>query len=328
MPGSTGLLARPLILMMALAGALFIAMTWGDKPTFWPGLISAYFIAAAVLVFQARKSEDKKSIAGELFSKNVWLHPSTIQDIAMTFITFVLMTQVLYLIVLDPNFIILGVAKLLSLLPLSHAADAKPSLGIIALYVVLSMMASDFLYYISHWLTHKIPVLWEFHKVHHSGKTLTPLTVYRIHFLDAWWNQCFRNVGTGIVAGIFFYFYPSELSVFVIAGNLTGTYILHFVAANIRHSHIWISFGPVLERIFISPAQHQIHHSDNPKHFDKNYGSFFALWDWIFGSLYIPKERETLSFGLGNNRHNNEIHSSLWKMNIYPLINFAKWLRG
>ena len=53
-----------------------------------------------------------------------------------------------------------------------------------------------------------------------------------------------------------------------------------------------------LGRIFVSPAHHQVHHSGNPKHFNKNFGSCLALWDWMFGTLYVPeKEREPLSFG-------------------------------
>ena len=43
---------------------------------------------------------------------------------------------------------------------------------------------------------------------------------------------------------------------------------------------------------------HQIHHSDNPVHYDKNYGVSLAIWDWIFGTLYIPARDETVQFGL------------------------------
>ncbi|MDC0136437.1 sterol desaturase family protein [Sulfitobacter sp.] len=72
------------------------------------------------------------------------------------------------------------------------------------------------------------------------------------------------------------------------------------LGANFRHSHIWISYGPVLEHILISPAQHQVHHSVATKHHDKNYGSIFAIWDWIFGTLYVPKTVETLTFGVSD----------------------------
>jgi creatinine amidohydrolase/Fe(II)-dependent formamide hydrolase-like protein len=78
----------------------------------------------------------------------------------------------------------------------------------------------------------------------------------------------------------------------------------------------------VLSRIFISPAQHQIHHSDAPQHFDKNMGFTFAIWDGLFGTLYVPKEKETLTFGLGPKE--NEKFSTFWSLYLMPFINLAQ----
>jgi sterol desaturase/sphingolipid hydroxylase (fatty acid hydroxylase superfamily) len=76
-----------------------------------------------------------------------------------------------------------------------------------------------------------------------------------------------------------------------------------FVVANaglsaLHHSHVWLSYGPVVERIIISPAQHQIHHSQDPAHHDRNFGNSLALWDWMFGTLYVIRGPEDLTFGL------------------------------
>jgi sterol desaturase/sphingolipid hydroxylase (fatty acid hydroxylase superfamily) len=69
---------------------------------------------------------------------------------------------------------------------------------------------------------------------------------------------------------------------------------------HLRHSHMWIPFTGVAGRILQSPAHHQIHHSDNPAHWDKNLGFALAVWDWAFGTLYVPGvERETIRFGVG-----------------------------
>ncbi len=55
----------------------------------------------------------------------------------------------------------------------------------------------------------------------------------------------------------------------------------------------------------MSPAHHQIHHSRNPAHFNKNLGSCLAVWDWMFGTLYIPgAEPEVLEFGVEPDREN------------------------
>ncbi len=88
--------------------------------------------------------------------------------------------------------------------------------------------------------------------------------------------------------------------------------VFNITGAALRHSNIWLSYGPILSRIIISPAQHQIHHSTDEKHFNKNYGEMFALWDWMFGTLYVPKEREILHFGYEKNAkpiHNNIVNA-------------------
>ena len=67
----------------------------------------------------------------------------------------------------------------------------------------------------------------------------------------------------------------------------------------LRHSPFWVSFGPAVERLVISPAMHQIRHSDDPAHFDKNMGGSLAVWDRLFGTIHIPNGREVERFGIG-----------------------------
>ena len=53
-------------------------------------------------------------------------------------------------------------------------------------------------------------------------------------------------------------------------------------------------------KLFQSPAHHQVHHSTDPRHFDKNLGFALAVWDWLFGTLHIPaREREVNHYGVG-----------------------------
>ncbi len=83
-------------------------------------------------------------------------------------------------------------------------------------------------------------------------------------------------------------------------GNiLTMMFLLTY--GHLRHSHMWIAFTGIAGRILQSPAHHQLHHSANPAHFDKNLGFALALWDWAFGTLAIPaKTREPIVFGVGD----------------------------
>jgi sterol desaturase/sphingolipid hydroxylase (fatty acid hydroxylase superfamily) len=101
--------------------------------------------------------------------------------------------------------------------------------------------------------------------------------------------------------------------------------IFHLLGANMRHSHIWLSFGPILERIIISPAQHQIHHSKAPRHWDRNYGEVFAIWDWLFGTLYLPgKEREIIEFGAVGD--DTQAHPTLFAAYVQPFRDCARLL--
>ena len=76
-----------------------------------------------------------------------------------------------------------------------------------------------------------------------------------------------------------------------------------YLYVHLQHTELWISFSGWLGRLFMSPAHHQIDHSRNPDHFNKNLGSCLALWDWMFGTLYVPSaEPEKLEFGVEPDR--------------------------
>ena len=66
------------------------------------------------------------------------------------------------------------------------------------------------------------------------------------------------------------------------------------MGSNLRHSHVGIQYWKWVEYIFISPAQHQLHHSIAKEHHDKNFGAALAIWDWLFGSLHHSVDFETL----------------------------------
>jgi sterol desaturase/sphingolipid hydroxylase (fatty acid hydroxylase superfamily) len=83
---------------------------------------------------------------------------------------------------------------------------------------------------------------------------------------------------------------------------------------------MWIAFRGVLGRIFVSHAHHQVHHSANPKHFNKNLGSCLALWDRMFGTLYVSeKTREPLTIGFPGEPDAHTVKGEL----VDPFINAA-----
>ncbi len=160
-------------------------------------------------------------------------------------------------------------------------------------------MASDLTTYFLHRIHHENPTLWPFHKLHHSAETMTPLTFARKHPVYDLLRAASNAFIVGPVQGLIFALFG--ITSFAVIFGVSAFYAIFFWSgANLRHSHIWLSYGPVLSRILISPAQHQIHHSCAVRHHDKNYGEIFALWDWMFGTLYVPKDYEELKYGVAD----------------------------
>lgn len=160
-------------------------------------------------------------------------------------------------------------------------------------------LAYEFGYWLDHYLKHRVPALWELHKVHHSANVLTPLTVFRIHPLDGLIFSNILALSLGVTNGVANYLFGKPIALFSIDDtNLILVLFVH-IYVHLQHTHLWIAFTGLTGRIFLSPAHHQIHHSNNPVHFDKNLGSCLAIFDWLFGTLYVPrKEGEPLTFGV------------------------------
>lgn len=179
-------------------------------------------------------------------------------------------------------------------------------------------------YWFNHWLSHKVPLLWEFHKVHHSATVLTPLTNFRVHPIYTWIFANILAFSAAVANGLGNYMFGETAYQYALSDtNIILVLFIH-TYVHLQHSHLWISFRGVLGRIFVSPAHHQVHHSANPKHFDKNFGSCLALWDWMFGTLYVPqKEREPLTFGFADRPDAHTVKGEL----IDPLINAAGHLK-
>jgi sterol desaturase/sphingolipid hydroxylase (fatty acid hydroxylase superfamily) len=155
----------------------------------------------------------------------------------------------------------------------------------------------------AHYLQHKLPFLWAFHKVHHSAEVLTPVTVYRMHPVDDLLTGTMVGLLTGIVGGVFRFVHVGNVEQIYFFGLNAGLFLFYFVGYNLRHSHVWLPYPRALSHILVSPAQHQIHHSNAARHYDKNLGFIFAIWDWMAGTLYVPKHKEELTFGLADNEH-------------------------
>ncbi|MBI29669.1 MAG: sterol desaturase [Pelagibacteraceae bacterium] len=174
---------------------------------------------------------------------------------------------------------------------------------VILLFTVFQFVLDDFSKFIIHRWMHKWPILWPLHKVHHSASVLTPMTVFRTHPIEGIIFSLRSSFTQAISISSFIFLFGSSVDLYTILGVNIFVFLFNIFGSNLRHSHIGIRYWRWLEHILISPAQHQLHHSIAVKHYDKNFGSTLAIWDWIFGSLHHSVEFETLKLGINNNKY-------------------------
>ncbi|MCB0378605.1 MAG: sterol desaturase family protein [Bdellovibrionales bacterium] len=166
-----------------------------------------------------------------------------------------------------------------------------------SLMTLLVFVWDDFLRFTHHYLMHKVPILWHIHKTHHSASVLTPMTLYRIHPLESLLASLRNGLSLGVSNGVLIFLFSGQVQLLTLLGvNLFG-FLFNSLTGNLRHSHIPISFG-FAEYLLISPKQHQIHHSRNSQHYDKNFGVALSIWDLIFGTLILSKKEKITSFGV------------------------------
>lgn len=292
-----------------------------NERVYWLYLLSAFTIAFFLNVIHKRghQGSGQNAWAG-IFSRNIFWHRSAINDYLFFYTD--MLFQGFYIVILFSS-----LSFVVSYLTETNLNERMPSLngqlqGVygmgLAMTLILAAVA-DFALFFSHYLQHKIPWLWEFHKVHHSAEVMTPITVFRMHPVDNILAICMGGLLTGLALGCVSFLMGRNVVVFHVGGVNVVLILFYLCGYNLRHSHVWWSFGPFLSRIFISPAQHQIHHSSAPQHFDKNLGFTFAFWDGLFGTLYVPKAKETIVFGLG--AQEDEKFCTFWSLYLMPFIN-------
>jgi sterol desaturase/sphingolipid hydroxylase (fatty acid hydroxylase superfamily) len=290
-------------------------------------LACALLIATLYFVWQRVKRGRRvraRTILRALFPERILRNRSNEADIGYLFFNVFVFGVMFGWAVLSYQFISNGIiAGLVALLgPVSPST--LPVYVTHSVVTVMLFLAYELGYWFNHWLSHKVPLLWEFHKVHHNAEVLTPLTNFRVHPVYTWIFTNILAFSAAVANGVGNYMFGETAYQYALSD--TNIILVLFIHAyvHLQHSHMWISFRGVLGRVFVSPAHHQVHHSSNPKHFNKNFGSCLALWDWMFGTLYVPqKEREPLTFGFGDHQNAHTVNGEL----VDPLVSAAGHLK-
>ena len=267
---------------------------------YWP-YIAGSLLVAAIVFFLQKNRDAGRGLSGFLrfcFPKSIWSHPSTLLDIKIKIANNFL--GPFYNFTWRLNGVFFTGVILSGLLwtfgPQAPLFDWNTTTLVV--FTVLFAVMEDLGFYAFHLASHKIPMLWAFHKVHHSAEVLTPLTATRAHPLELVLTAPCRAVPAALAMAPAIYLSGHQPTLVEVLGISLAAAFFAAIGNQLLHSHLWISWGPALERVITSPAQHQIHHSRAPHHFDRNFGGVFSLWDWMFGTLYLARHREQITFGV------------------------------
>ena len=175
---------------------------------------------------------------------------------------------------------VVGVASLAWLpgLALSPLVGALPPLVQIAFGVALFDLA---VYWAHRWY-HEVPFLWRFHSIHHSSPRLDWVSGVRTHPLDG------ALIGPAFVLLLAAGFSP----------QVTGTVALvQIVSGLFLHANVRWRLRP-LHRIIATPEFHHWHHANEPDAINTNYSAFLPVWDLVFRTYHLPRDRRPQRYGV------------------------------
>ena len=263
---------------------------------FWFFML-CYVLIALVVYLRSGDRQQGTGFFGFMFPKSIYTHPSVLMDIKIWIVIILLVKFGLFALLYNTIYFASSLLdRALDWVWLVDTTEETPSLTSRLVYTLVFTCCVDFGFFFMHYLQHKISCLWVFHKVHHSAAVLTPLTANRHHPVDYTIHAASAIVMGSVATVLFTRFHGTEIDS-VTLFNTSAIHFFYYMSANLRHSHIWVSFG-IGDRLFFSPAMHQIHHSIDPRHYDKNFGFVFSVWDWLFGCRYLPQRQEQIEVGL------------------------------
>lgn len=163
------------------------------------------------------------------------------------------------------------------------------------LQIILGMFALDFGSYVLHIITHKIPLLWRYHRVHHSDIHVDSTTGGRFHPFEIV-MQNFWQAGFQILTGM-----PLASAIIYYTLFLPWLIAEH---ANVKFPH-W--FEKYASWLIVTPGWHKVHHSQFRPQTDSHYGDFFTIWDRLFGT-YHKVNVDEIEYGIEQFRNEDELN--------------------
>jgi sterol desaturase/sphingolipid hydroxylase (fatty acid hydroxylase superfamily) len=152
--------------------------------------------------------------------------------------------------------------------------------------VAAGVLLMDLTFYYWHRLNHTRPILWRFHNVHHADPDMDVTTSFRFHFGEVLYSTVFRLLQVGLI------------------GVLPLTYVIYEAAFNLatmfHHSNLRLPVGweRLLNKIFVTPRMHGVHHSVVGPETNSNYSVIFSGWDRLNRSLRLNVRQSEIIIGV------------------------------
>jgi 3-mercaptopyruvate sulfurtransferase SseA/sterol desaturase/sphingolipid hydroxylase (fatty acid hydroxylase superfamily) len=186
------------------------------------------------------------------------------------------------------------------------------------LQILVVVVAMDFVQWCVHNLLHRVPLLWEMHKTHHSvvDGEMDFIVSFRFQWLEVVVYKALQYLPLS-----FFGFSGTAILVHAIFGTLIG---------HLNHANLDLGYGP-WRYVLNSPRMHLWHHNyDADSRTTVNFGIIFSAWDWIFGTAYMPPASQYQTPARIGFRGDDTFPHSFFAQEAWPLQRLLprRWQRG
>lgn len=244
-------------------------LPWTDN-YFWVLIIASVIVWGLEVLFPWRKDQ-------AVFRKDFWL------DAFFMFFNFFIFNLVIFI----------AFSKVLGAFVEQQAGGSISNWALFDisglpnwLQLLIFFIILDFVQWLVHNLLHRVPFLWNFHKVHHSVQEMGFAAHLRYHWMETVLYNPAKYIGVMLIGG----FTPDQAYI-VYMGTL--------IIGHLNHANLGWDYGP-FKFLFNNPKMHIWHHAKElPKEHPKgaNFGISLSIWDYIFRTAYVPKSGKDIELG-------------------------------
>ncbi|AWG23318.1 sterol desaturase [Flavobacterium faecale] len=257
---------------------------------FYGLIVISLTVWALELLFPWRKDQ-------KILRKDFWL------DLFYLFFNFFLLNLILLIALSNVTAQVLNdflglVGLQLTSIQLFSISDLPAPWSLFIFFII-----SDFIQWNVHRLLHAVPFLWKIHQTHHSIKEMGFAAHFRYNWMEPIVYKSILYIPIIIIGGV----------------AIQDVFIVHFITiaiGHLNHANIGWDYG-YLKYILNNPKMHIWHHSKKmPTKYGVNFGISLSLWDYLFGTHYIPSDGKDIELGFANDNH---FPDDFLEQEFYPL---------